>query len=176
MKNDRTIEFLLHMKVRNWSRPPSPPSQCWKLKCWQKHKFDHQHRIQHWSEGGRGSKSPQNDHIFSFFVLHEVRKCVELFSPNWRGQSLRSPIRFLSADRCTKSICCNVEWRMKKCKKMTNMKCYPTLSTHQNNIKHHKKRAHCCIQRFAAFGGSENLRRMGELRDWPLQSVRFWGK
>ena len=76
---------------------------------------------------------------------------------------------------------------MKKCKKMTNMKCYPTLSSHQmvdilvlfvlseerksveNNIKHHKKRAHCCIQRFAAFGGSENLRRMGELRDWPLQ-------
>ena len=130
-----------------------------KLKCWQMHKFDHNHRIQHWSEGGRGSKSPQNDHIFSFFVLHEVRKCVELFSPNWRGQSLRSPIRFSSADRCTKSICCNVEWRVKKCKKMTNMKCNPTLSMHQmldllvvfassgerksgslNNIKHHNKR------------------------------------
>ena len=147
------------MKVKKWSPTPSPPSQCWKLKCWQKHKFDHQHKIQHWSEGGRGSKSPQNDHIFSFFVLHEVRKCVELFSPNWRGQSLRSPIRFSSADRCTKSICCNVEWRVKKCKKMTNMKCNPTLSMHQmldllvvfassgerksgslNNIKHHNKR------------------------------------
>ena len=24
MKNDRIIEFSLHMKVRNWSRPPSP--------------------------------------------------------------------------------------------------------------------------------------------------------
>ena len=48
------------------------------------------------------------------------------------GQKI-SPVilRFSSADRRTKSISWNVEWRVKKCKKMTNMKCYPTLSTHQ---------------------------------------------
>ena len=147
------------MKVRNWSRPPSPPSQCWKLKCWQKHKFDHQHRIQHWFEGGRGSKSSrklshlcifgetwsadrcinsiiitgsnidprgggdirasENGHISSLFVLHEVRKCVELFYWNWPGLTLSSPIRFSSADRRTKSISWNVEWRVKECMKMT---------------------------------------------------------
>ena len=55
-KNDGIIEGSLHMKVKKWSLTPSPPSQCWKLKCWQKHKFDHQHRIQHWSKGGRGHK------------------------------------------------------------------------------------------------------------------------
>ena len=75
--------------------------------------------------------SPQNDHIFIFFVLVRVRKCVELFYWNWPGLTLSSPIRFSSADRRTKSIIWNVEWREKKCKKMTNMTCYPTLSTHK---------------------------------------------
>ena len=39
----------------------------------------------------------------SLLVLVRVRKCVELFSPNWRGLTLSSPIRFSSADRRTKS-------------------------------------------------------------------------
>ena len=78
-----------------------------------------------------GLMSPQNDYIFIFFVLVRVRKCVELFYWNWPGLTLSSPIRFSSADRRTKSIIWNVEWREKKCKKMTNMTCYPTLSTHK---------------------------------------------
>ena len=76
MKNDRIIEFSLHMKVRNWSRPPSPPSQCWKLKCCQTHKFDHQHKIQHWSEGGRGSKSSQKlSHLCIFGAAWSAKVC-----------------------------------------------------------------------------------------------------
>ena len=76
MKNDRTIEFSLHMKVRNWSRPPSPPSQCWKLKCCQTHKFDHQHKIQHWSEGGRGSKSSRKlSHLYIFGAAWSAKVC-----------------------------------------------------------------------------------------------------
>ena len=53
-----------------------------------------------------------------------MRKCVELFYRNWPGLTLSSPIRFSTADRRTKSISWNVEWRVKKCKKMTSMKCY----------------------------------------------------
>ena len=71
--------------------------------------------------------SPRNGHIFSFFVLGRVRKCVELFSPNWRGQTLSSPIRFSSADRRTKSMIWNLEWRAKECKKITNMKWQPSM-------------------------------------------------
>ena len=47
--------------------------------------------------------APEMVTFFLFFVLGRVRKCVELFSPNWRGQTLSSPIRFSSADRRTKS-------------------------------------------------------------------------
>ena len=65
--------------------------------------------------------SPQNDHIFIFFVLVRVRKCVELFYWNWPGLTLSSPIRFSSADRRTKSMICNVEWRAKKWRKMTKI-------------------------------------------------------
>ena len=39
--------------------------------------------------------SPQNDHIFIFFVLVRVRKCVELFYPNWPGLTLSSPLCFI---------------------------------------------------------------------------------
>ena len=53
-------------------------------------------------EGGR--RAPENCHIYAFLVLHEVRKCVELFYRNWPGLTLSSPIRFSSADRRMKSI------------------------------------------------------------------------
>ena len=81
--------------------------------------------------GGGDIRASENGHIFSLLVLRQGRKCVELFYWNWPGLTLSSPIRFSSADRRTKSINWNVEWRVKKCKKMTNMECYPTLSTHQ---------------------------------------------
>ena len=41
--------------------------------------------------GAGGLMSPQNDHIFIFFVLGRVRKCVELFYRNWPGLTLSSP-------------------------------------------------------------------------------------
>ena len=37
--------------------------------------------------------SSQNGHIYSLFVLGRVRKCVELFYPNWPGLTLSSPFQ-----------------------------------------------------------------------------------
>ena len=206
MKNDRTIEFSLHMKVRNWSRPPSPPSlfrriqtysgvcrrtvafneslhlgvrkslpygraqrltrpkcailgkiirysknffdrfyweesnekwwhhrritshegeemvattlppsQCWKLKCCQAQKFDHQHKIQHWSEGGRGSKSSRKlSHLCIFGAAWSAKVCrvilpklagsdFELSHTIFKCWQTHEIHQHLSADRCINS-------------------------------------------------------------------------
>ena len=51
-------------------------TKCWKLKCCQTHKFDHQHKIQHWSEGGRGSKSSRKlSHLCIFGAAWSAKVC-----------------------------------------------------------------------------------------------------
>ena len=193
MKNDRIIEFSLHMKVRNWSRPPSPPSQCWKLKCCQTHKFDHQHKIQHWSEGGRGSKSSRKlSHLCifgaawsakvcrvilpklagsDFELSHTIFKCWQTHEIHQKRYAFLTIFwQFTGIEwgrwrRCT-------EWdRLKRC---TLLEGEFTRQTYADVFR--RMHTYWCIQRIAPFGGSKNRLRMGELRDWPGQSVRFWGK
>ena len=103
------------MKVRNWSRPPSPPSQCWKLKCCQTHKFDHQHKIQHWSGGGGGSKSSRKmSHLCIFGAKARAKVCrvilpklagsdFELSHTIFKCWQTHEIHQHLSADRCINS-------------------------------------------------------------------------
>ena len=66
------MKIFLSQKLSNFSRF----RWCWKLKCCQTHKFDHQHKIQHWSEGGRGSKSSRKlSHLCIFGAAWSAKVC-----------------------------------------------------------------------------------------------------
>ena len=103
-KNDGIIEGSLHMKVKKWSQTPSPRVNVENLSAVRRKNSTISTRSNIDPRGEGGRRAPENCHIYAFLVLHEVRKCVELFYRNWPGLTLSSPIRFSSADRRTKSI------------------------------------------------------------------------
>ena len=78
MKNDRIIEFSLHMKVRNWSRPPFPRVNVENLSAVRRINSTISTRSNIDPRGEGGQRASENCHIYAFLVLHEVRKCVEL--------------------------------------------------------------------------------------------------
>ena len=121
-----------------------PPSQCWKLKCCQAQKFDHQQKIQHWSEGGRGSKSSRKlSHLCIFGAAWSAKVC-RVILPKLAGSDFELSHTIFKCWQTHEihQLKCRVE-----SEKVQKDDEHEVLSDAidapngwQNNIKHHKKR------------------------------------